>query len=109
MMPAWLRVELGIAQLVQRAFQVIFEYIGHGHQVDILGAGEQIDHGLRAASAAADDAGAQALLFRHARTIHGLAIVNAVAPAVSRFLRDNVIGTPRVYYIRLQGWVNWRT
>ena len=88
-MPAWRVLILGIAQALQRTFQVIFKNIRHGHEFNVLCAGEQIDDGLRAAPAATDQAGAQ-LFFPAARTIQGLAIVNAVAPAPSRFLRDNI-------------------
>src|SRR6185295_18629235 len=37
---------------------------------------------------------ARSFSFPAARTIHGLAIVKAVAPAPKRFLRDNILVTP---------------
>ena len=56
------RQVLRIAQVLERAFQVVFEDIGHGDEFDVLVAGEQVHGGLRAAAAAADQSGAQFLL-----------------------------------------------
>src|SRR5207237_1784538 len=53
--------ELGIAQPPQRAFQMILENVRHRDQIDIVHPGEEIDHGLRTASAAAHQPGLQRL------------------------------------------------
>ena len=81
-MPAWRARNLGIAQALQRAFQVVLEDVGHGHEFHVLVAGEHVDDGLRAAAAAADDAGPRRL-FPAPRTSSGLTIVNVVAPAAA--------------------------
>ena len=51
--------KLGIAQLCERLFQMVFEDVRHGDQLDVLVAGEQVHHGLRAASATANQSGLQ--------------------------------------------------
>ena len=56
-----LPLRLGIAELRQGGFEVVLEHIRHGDEFDVLVAGEGIDNGLRAAPAAAHDAGAEAV------------------------------------------------
>ena len=46
-----------IAQAVERAFQMVFENVGHGDEVDVFIAGEQVHDGLRAAAPATHQAG----------------------------------------------------
>ena len=46
-----------VPQLVERAFQLVFENVGHGDQVDVFVAGQQIHDRLCAAAAATHDAG----------------------------------------------------
>ena len=53
------RHELGIAQMPERLLEMVFEHIRHPDQFHVFVAGEQIDHRLRAASAATHQAGLQ--------------------------------------------------
>ncbi len=46
-----------VAQPLERAFQVVFENVRHGDQVDVFIAGEQVHDSLRAAPSAAHQAG----------------------------------------------------
>jgi hypothetical protein len=49
--------ELGVAEVLERAFEVVFEDVGHGDELDVLGAGEHVDDGLGAAASASDETG----------------------------------------------------
>ena len=51
--------EFGIAQAAERLFQMVFEDVGHGGEFDLFVAGEQVNDGLGAASAASYQAGFQ--------------------------------------------------
>jgi len=53
--------ELGILQLPQGAFEVVLEGVRHGDQLDVGIGGHEVDGGLRAAPAAADQAELQFL------------------------------------------------
>ena len=46
-----------IAQPVEGAFQMVFENVRHGHEIDVFIAGEQIHDRLRAAAPATHQAG----------------------------------------------------
>ena len=67
--------ELGVAQAREGLFEVVLEDIRHAGELDVLVAGEQVHHGLRAASATTHQAGLQPVVAwggaRHARLEDG--------------------------------------
>jgi hypothetical protein len=75
--------ELGVAQAGERLFEVVFEDIRHAGELDVLVAGEQVHDGLRAASAAAHQAGLQPGS-PAARATRGWRMEKAEAPAPRR-------------------------
>ena len=54
--------ELGVAQALEASFELVLEDVGHGDEFDVFVAGEHVDDGLRAAPAAADQAGLEPFL-----------------------------------------------
>ena len=67
MLRARVQQELGITQVGQGLLEFVLEYISHAHEFYVRVSRKQVDGCLSAASAAADQTGAQALLSRAMR------------------------------------------